>query len=369
MIDVAIVGAGINGTALAYRLAKEDVDVALFDTEIAGGGSGAAGAFLSPKFLKSSDVKTLINDALKEAFDFYEQVDGTLIGRYPLLHIAKDERDARNIRYMKEQGEITPLDVSVPFVPKNEYVFTDRSALVHAKRMCEKLAENASFYHDKIVKIERNKGYWSLNGGTFRAKRLVLATGAYGSLVQEPYLEGVLRGIWGHRIDIASDFQSDISIHQYVSISPSKNGRLSIGATHDVHFRPDSGVVYDYEKGRAELIEKANRTVDLGEVEVLKDYVGLRSGSIDHLPIVGRIAKLDATLEKLGSFELKKKRQDFDAYVYHDDLYMINGSAGYGFVLAPMLSRLLCEHILQESALPASLEPVRFLPRYVRRAL
>ena len=369
MIDVAIVGAGINGTALAYRLAKEGVDVALFDTEIAGGGSGAAGAFLSPKFLKSSDVKRVINEALEEAFDFYEAVGEQLIQRRNLLHIAKDERDAANIHYMKAQGEIADLPTPPPFMPKNEFVYTDRSAIVDAKAMCERLGRSAAFYPEQITKIEHKDGCWSLNDGAFRAKRLVLATGAYGSLVEEPYLAGVLRGIWGHRIDAACDFRSDISIHQYVSISPSKNGKLSIGATHDVHFRPESGVAYAYEKGRAELIEKANRTVDLGEVEVLKDYVGLRSGSIDHLPIVGRIADFDATLEKLGSFELKKKRQNFDAYVYYDNLYMINGSAGYGFVLAPMLSRLLCEHILQQVEFPSFLEPVRFLPRYVRREL
>ena len=369
MTDVAIVGAGINGTALAYRLAKEGVDVALFDSEIAGGGSGAAGAFLSPKFLKSSDVKSLVNEALQEAFPFYEKVDVTLIKRYPLLHIAKDERDAKNIRYMKEHNEIEELDTPPPFIPKNEYVYTDNSALVDAKRMCEKLAENASFFETQITQIERKEGFWSLNDGEYRAKKLVLATGAYKALADEIYLAGTLRGIWGHRIDVACDLKSDISVHQYVSISASQNGRLSIGATHDVHFRPGSGIAYDFEKGRAELIGKATRTVELGKVKVLRDYVGLRSGSIDHLPIVGRVADFGATLKKLGSFELKKKRQDFDEYAYHQDLYMINGSAGYGFVLAPLLSRLLCAHILQNTPLPSKLEPVRFLPRYVRREL
>ncbi len=367
--DVGVIGAGINGTALAYRLAKEGVNVALFDSEIAGGGSGAAGAFLSPKFLKSSDVKTVINEALDEAFSFYETVDEQLIQRYNLLHIAKDDRDAANIRYMKAHGEIADLPTPPPFIPTNEYVFTDRSALVDAKRMCERLGEDAAFFQERITKIEHKDGYWSLNDDAYRAKKLVLSTGAYSSLLEEEYLAGTLRGIWGHRIDVVCELRSDISIHQYVSISPSDDGRLSIGATHDVHFRPENAEMYDYELGRAELIEKANRTVELGEVKVLGDYVGLRSGSIDHLPIVGRVAKLDATLEKLGSFELKKKRQNFDDYVYHEDLYMINGSAGYGFVLAPMLSRLLCEHILRDAALPSKLEPVRFLPRYVRREL
>ncbi|SFV61333.1 FAD dependent oxidoreductase [hydrothermal vent metagenome] len=369
LYDVAIVGAGINGSALAYRLSKEGLSVALFDSEIAGGGSGAAGAFLSPKFLKSSDVKTIINEALDEAFDFYEHVDSTLIERHPLLHIAKDERDAKNIRYIKEHHEVKTLQTPPPFIPKNEYIFTDKSAIVSAKEMCKKLAKSATLHHERITKIEKDKGLWSLNEKSYRAKNVVLATGAYSLLVDEAYLQEVLRGIWGHRIDVASEFKSDTSIHQYVSISPSKDGVLSIGATHDVHFKPDKGVAYNYQKGREELISKANQTVALGEVKVLRDYVGLRSGSIDHLPIVGKVANLEATLKKLGSFELKKKPQDFDRYLYHDGLYMINGSAGYGFVLAPMLTRLLCNAILNDEPIPSKIEPTRFLPRYVRRVL
>ena len=369
MKDVAIIGAGINGTALAHRLAKEGVDVALFDSEIAPGGSGAAGAFLSPKFLKSSEVKKVINTALEEAFSFYEGVESTLIRRYPLLHIAKDERDANNIRYMKEHNEITLLDTPPPFIPNKEYVFTDKSALVDAKNMCKALARDVAFHGGKIKKIERKNGCWSLDDGKYRAKKLVLTTGAYGDLLDEVYFQGVLRAVWGHRIDVRCDFRSRCSIHQYVSISASEDGELSIGATHDVHFKPDSGKKYDYEKGREELLEKAGRTVELGDVKVLRDYVGFRSGSIDHLPIVGQVADFDATLKKLGSFELKRKRQNFDDYVYHENLYMINGSAGYGFVLAPMLSRILSEHILHDTQLPSELVPARFLPRYVRRKL
>lgn len=368
MYDVAIIGAGINGTALAYVLRQEGLKVALFDTAIANGGSGAAGAFLSPKFLKSSNVKTFLNEALDEAFAFYAKVDSGLIRRYPLLHIAKDERDAQNIRYMKIHHEIEMLDSPPPFIPKNEYVYTDRSALVDAQGMCRRLAESAVFHNEKVKKLKKKHGCWEINE-TYSAKNVVLATGAYDSLLQERYLEGVLRGIWGHRIDVKTSYRSDCSIHQYVSISASNGNELSIGATHDVHFRPDGTEVYDFEKGRKELLEKANRTVSLGDVEILRDYVGLRSGSIDHLPLAGRVADLEATLGKYSVFELKKKSLCGDDYLFHEGLYMINGSAGYGFVLAPRLARLLSRQIVANEPIPSLVLPSRFLSRYVRRKL
>ena len=369
MYDVAIVGAGINGSALAYTLQKEGLSVALFDTAVAAGGSGAAGAFLSPKFLKSSSVKTFINEALDEAFSFYEEVAGELISRYPLLHIAKDERDAKNIRYMKEHNEIEMLRSSPPFIPQNEYVYTAKSALVDAKKMCLRLADSATFFNEKVESLQKEKDGWRLNG-SYRAKNVVLATGAYEALIKEPYLEGVLRGIWGHRIDVKSaSYRSDCSIHQYVSISATKDDLLSIGATHDVHFRPDGAQKYDFAKGRAELLQKANTTLSLGDAKVIRDYVGLRSGSIDHLPLVGGVADLQATLQKHSVFELKKKSLQEEAYVFHKGLYMINGSAGYGFVLAPRLARLLSCHIVAGEPIDSLLLPSRFLSRYVRRKL
>ena len=62
--DVIIVGAGINGCTTAYYLSQAGLNVALIDkTGIASGGSGAAGAFISPKFHKQGPLKDLIDVA------------------------------------------------------------------------------------------------------------------------------------------------------------------------------------------------------------------------------------------------------------------------------------------------------------------
>ena len=58
MYDIAVIGAGINGCSVAYELVKENKSVILFDKSgIASGGSGAAGAFISPKFSKQANSK------------------------------------------------------------------------------------------------------------------------------------------------------------------------------------------------------------------------------------------------------------------------------------------------------------------------
>jgi tRNA 5-methylaminomethyl-2-thiouridine biosynthesis bifunctional protein len=46
---------------------------------------------------------------------------------------------------------------------------------------------------------------------------------------------------------------------------------------------------------------------------------------------------------------------------------MINGSGGYGFVLAPYLARILKEHITGAKKIPSSLTPARFFARWAKK--
>jgi tRNA 5-methylaminomethyl-2-thiouridine biosynthesis bifunctional protein len=216
-----------------------------------------------------------------------------------------------------------------------------------------------------VTELKRLKDAWKLNG--IRAKTVLLATGAYDKLVDEPYIK--LRGVWGHRIDIRTTTKIDAIIHHTVSLAPTDaDGVSAIGATHDVHYHPQrSEEPYDIESGRKELIEKATGTVRLEAVEVLRDYTGLRSGSNDYLPLLGRLVDAEATLREYPQLQ-KGQSIDPDTYRYHPDLYMINGSGGYGFVLAPYLASMLCRHLVKEEPLDPQLEPLRFFNRWVKMA-
>lgn len=361
MYDIAIVGAGINGSSVAYEFVKTGKKVLILDEQaIAAGGSGAAGAFISPKFSKAGELKELIHDAFLYSTEFYEKNFPHIYTKTRLLHLAKDDKDAE---ILKEYKKNTSLKLYEDDSADVEYVSLD-SGIVDAKSMCEALCAGAEFKKEKVTSLVYEDSYWVLND-TYAAKELVLATGAYRSLLDEEYIQ--LRGVWGHRIDIKTSTVNEKSIHQFVSISPSKDGVLAIGATHNVHYHPEtSEEEYDMSEGRVELLDKATRTLDLRDVTIVKDYVGLRSGSFDYLPLLGPIVDSKTTLS-FGEKNIRVKKPDFSNFTYYPNLYMINGNGGYGFVLAPYLAKKLKEHILEGKEIENILNPARFFARSVKR--
>ena len=360
MYDVAIIGAGINGASVAFEFLSQGKSVIIFDKGgIASGGSGSAGAFISPKFSNNGELKDLIFDAFLYSLEFYKKNFFDLITSTQLIHIAKDAKDANTLQEYKKQTSLKLYQTDIEM----QNISID-SAIVDAKAMCEAMCSGAKFVKLEVQNISFDGEFWKIEKD-YIAKNIVLATGAYNHLVDEKYLN--IRGIWGHRIDIKTTTKNRYSLHQFVSISPDKDGVISIGATHNVHYHPDRNQEpYDLQKGRDELLQKASQTISLENVEVIKDYTGLRSGSSDYMPLVGSLVIADKTLELLGT-KLMRKKQDFSTYLYHKNLYMINGNGGYGFVLAPYLAKQLTNHILKDKEIQTSIQPARFFARWARQ--
>ena len=371
MYDIAIIGAGINGCSVAYEFTQVGKKVILFDMEkIANGGSGAAGAFISPKFSKAGELKELLHDAFVYSMDYYEKYFPHLIDKSPLLHIAKDESDEEALRIYKEKTSLellTPSNEEIRQLRPQAWtkeIISLNAAVVHAQHMCQAMAKSAKFVKQEVKSVVYDDGFWIIDE-TYSAKEVILATGAYEKIIKEPYIN--LRGVWGHRIDVQTSTINKNSLHQFVSISASHEEKLAIGATHNVHYHPQmSKEPYDVESGQKELLQKALETLKLNNIKVLKDYMGLRSGSFDYLPLVGELVMSKETLND-KSINFKTKKPDYDTYTYYPNLTMINGSGGYGFVLAPYLANILKNHIIKGSKIDKKIIPARFFYRYAKK--
>jgi len=369
--DVLIIGAGINGCCSAYTLAEAGLNVALIDQNgIASGGSGAAGAFISPKISKAGELKEIMSQAHAEALTFYTTHFPQFTLTKPLLHIANSPQESVKLEYYKRETTLqhSNIDNELKSLLTSEasadsYIYFSEGAVVDAQGVCTAMAEGIDFYPIKVKKLIHNDGLWQV--ADLRAKHLVLSIGAYPKLLPIDYVG--LRGIWGHRIDIETSTHIPCILHHHVSISPlSKEGIVAIGATHDVHYSPFSGEPYDREQGRKVLLDKASKTLKLNNINILKDYMGLRSGSNDYLPMLGSLVDATATLEKYPHIR-HGQNVDPNEYIYYPNLTMINGSGGYGFVLAPYLSKKLKEYLVYHIPVNSALSPSRFFPRWAKK--
>jgi len=351
-------------------LAKAGLRVALVDAKgIAGGGSGAAGAFIAPKFVKSGPVKELSEAAFHFSLAWYEQHFGAWTSSSRLLHIANNALSNARVAYFKTH---TSLPFSAPdpqlltqLQPQAqafESLLLASSAVVDVKGACSVMAAEAQMFKIHVKSLRHERGLWHL--GALQARHVVLSTGAHEHLLDIPYFTP--RAVFGHRINIHTTTHNPLNMHQFVSISKSDSkGIIAIGATHDVHYNPlRSEVSYDYAKGRMELLEKASRTIALEDVEVMEDFTGVRAASIDHLPLLGPVVDFLKTVETLPKIS-QGKEYNINQYKYYPNLYMMNGVGGYGFVLAPYLAVMLRNYLVHGSAIDPLVLPSRFVRRYM----
>lgn len=325
--DVAIVGAGIAGTSCAYFLNQAGLKVLLIDKkDIASGGSGAAGAFISPKIEKHGELNQLSQKAYKFSLNFYKENFPDLITISELTHIIEKKES-----YLNESG------------------------LVNAEQVCEALSGGIDFQVQNVKNLEE-----------IPAKKIILSTGAYEPLLKKPYLK--LRAIFGHRIDIKSSTDVAHHYHEEVSISKSvlKNNTYhsSIGATHDVHMKFEDVKTYDVKVGRTMLLEKASKTLSLKDVEIIQDHLGFRSGSNDYMPHLGNFVDEEKTIEKFPQIKHGRYYKDL---IYHENIFTFNGLGGYGFVLAPYLAKILSNHITEGKEIPQEFLVERFFRRWVKK--
>ena len=371
MYDAIIIGAGINGCCSAYFLHRAGLRVALVDEAgIASGGSGAAGAFISPKISKAGELKEIMGEAHAEALAFYTANFPEFTLTKPLLHIANSPQEGGKVTAFKRESTLEQTAMSEGLrsllsdeALQCESIYFSHGAVVDAQGVCCALSNGVDFFCFKAENITHQNSTWHV--GELRAKHLILSIGAYPKLLPIDYVG--LRGIWGHRIDIQTSTAIPSILHHHVSISPTtKEGIVAIGATHDVHYSPFSGEPYEREEGRKILLKKASKTLKLNNINIMKDYMGLRSGSNDYLPMLGRLVESDATLQKYPHMR-HGESIDPSEYIYYPNLTMINGSGGYGFVLAPYLAKRLKEYIVDGVSIDPILSPSRFFPRWAKR--
>ena len=370
--DTIIIGAGIAGATLAYELTKKHQKVLVLDTKgIASGGSGAAGAFVSPKIGKGSALQTLTNEAFEYAKDFYLRSCPDYFHQTGVIRIPKDEVDAQKFceyeKYNENKYEwynkekLQSLGIHTEF----DSFFFPEAGDCDAPKVCEFLLRDIEVKICRVDELSFESGVWvyiptqeSGNEASIKAKNIVLATGYESTLADLRYMG--IKGTWGTRGDFSSKLDLRVSMHQAMSVGSNVDGIIKLGATHEKEVKE----VVPCSKEMAEgLKEKASSLIETSDMQLQEVFCGMRAGSKDYFPLVGKVIDVPFMLETYPKILRGAKPE----LTYRDNLYVLNGLGGRGFVFAPLMAKLLAEHIVEKKTLDERVNPDRLFFKWARK--
>jgi glycine/D-amino acid oxidase-like deaminating enzyme len=375
--DFLIIGAGSAGCNIAHYLKNNGKKVAVIDKEgVAGGGSGAAGAFLSPLPGKENPYNTFINNALEFSLNFYEDLCPEAVVKKGVLRVANENFDIEKLEKNSIQSRHYDSkklqEISQNFNEIEGY-FYENAAILNPHEICKKLIEECDFYKEDIKELVYENGFYIFEN--FKAKNVILAQGVIKPLVETPYME--ISPIFGVKIDVKTTTKVPFNIHKSISISANRNDSLvAIGATKERHDTSkmecltscDKCAFYvNSEDGQIEtLLREANELIKLENLEVVKIYRGARATIKSYFPVIGRAVNYEESLKKYPSIKNGTKIPP-ELLDYFPNLYLINALGSRGFVVAPLLAEILGKHILENEKIPKEISSENLFYKTARR--
>lgn len=362
--DIIVIGAGIAGATAAYALTQKKQKVLVLDKNgIASGGSGAAGAFVSPKIGKGSALQSLTNEAFDFAKDFYLMHCPEHFHQTGVIRIPKDEVDAQkfceyerfndNLYENYTKGQLQALGINTTF----DSFFFSEAGDCDASEVCAFLLKDIEVLRYEVKELKRENDAWRVN--EYSAKNIVLATGFESDLLDLRYMG--IKGTWGTRGDFSSALDLKVSMHQSMSVGANVNGVIKLGATHEKEVKQ----VQPCSKEKALALKaQASALIDTSDLELKEVFCGMRAGSKDYFPLVGKIIDVTYMLETYPSIVRGAK----PAPAYIDNIYILNGLGGRGFVFAPLMAKILAECMAEGKEVDAKVNPDRLFLKWCRKS-
>jgi len=363
--DAIVVGAGVAGCNIAYMLHQRGLKVLIVDQacDVASGGSGAAGAFVSPKIGKASALHTLTNDSFIFAKEFYKKYFPSFFHQSGVVRIPKDAQDNEKFALYREHNidnfqDFSSQDIeSIGIQSTFDGFLFDEAGFCDSKELCGALIKDIEFKSMDVRNISKSENGWSVNE-KLHTRYLILATGYKTNLVNLDYMG--IRATWGSRGDFKTTLSVTKSIHKDLSISQNVEGMIKIGATHNKAHAP---CLSCHNEPLKPLLQKASQLIDTSKLELVQTFCGMRSGSHDYFPLVGGVVDVEYMFANYPNLKRGQKAE----LKMHKNLFVLNGLGGRGFVFAPLMSEMLAKHIVDDAKLDERINPNRLFLKWCRR--
>lgn len=320
MYDVAIVGAGVVGSAIARELAKFKVSACVIekDEDVCNGTSKANSAIVHAGFdAKPGTLKAKLNvrgnemmDELSKELDFPFKRNGSLV-------VCTKDQDPALLDELVEKAKANGVEVQI--LERDELIkmepnladdvvkalYAPTGAIVCPFHLTMALAENAAdngvefFLNTEVTKIEKKDDHYviSTDKDTIEAKTVVNAAGVYAdkfnNMVSEHKLEIIARR--GQYMLLDKDAGSHVSrtifqlpskMGKGVLVTPTVHGNLLVGPTaEDID---DKEGVNTTAEGLGSLAATSAQSVkNVPMRQVITSFAGLRAHEVNGDFVIG----------------------------------------------------------------------------------
>lgn len=317
--DAAIIGGGIIGLSIGWKLLQRGLSVAVFERDSIGSGAtrAATGMLaataevepgeddLLPLTLASQDLwrgfATELEAATGQSVDY--RADGTMV-----VALSRDEVDRLRFRHdLQMRLGLKTVWLSGTLAREREpglrpnvsgAIWCEQDHQVDARLVAKALAKafvkagGVLFESTKVVSLERTGGKVTgvaTETETYSAATVVLAAGAWSpELVQG--LELPVRPLKGQSIALRMDPRMPALSHivwtEQIHMAPKGDGRLIVGATVEERGFDKANTA----GGLFALLEAARRVLPaMEELAIDEIWTGFRPTSLDDAPILGEV--------------------------------------------------------------------------------
>lgn len=347
--DQIIVGGGVIGCSIAYRLAKEGLHVAVIDGRRAGQASTAAGGMLGAQneFEKENPLLDIALESRKMFADLQEELLSETgidieLRKAGLMKTAAEEKEREEL--LDQYHFLRQRDPSIKWleaeeVPEVEPCMTDQTAgaiflekdhQVKAPLLAKALLQAAvhsgvDLYEETqvnrlLIQQGRIVGV-STSAGHLHAAQVVVAAGAWTSeLLVDTGLSLPVIPVKGECLSIRLPDDAPVKTVFAVDgcyIVPKRNREMLIGATS----LPNSFDTTVTAGGIRSLLERAARLIPvLDQGEISRTWCGVRPQAADRLPVMG-------------------------SHPFVEGLHICTGHYRNGILLSPITGILMKEYI------------------------
>lgn len=348
--DVVIIGGGVNGCSLAYNLAKRNVDVVVLEKKyLTSGATGSCGAGIRQQWSTVENAKLAIESVKifeKLGKELGQDIDFRQGGYLIIVHDEKEMKQAeKNVEMQRSLGlnvnilgpkqindVVSILDVKgmnaigATFCPTDGHANPFKTTFAYARAAMKKGAEIHT--HTKVVDIKTNNNEINsvkTDNGSINTKIVVNAAGVESNDISK--MVGVALPISPFRKEIMATerlkplFEAMvISFKDGIYFSQQKEGQIVGGIP-----------IPDEKSGfktipTLSFVQHMSRTLTryapvLKHVNMLRHWTGFYDVTPDARPILGETEGVKGFIQ-------------------------CNGFSGHGFMISPMVSKLLSDFIV-----------------------